>query len=86
MAQVVDVKHNVGDRPHLFTIAGWRACVRAITIGGYEVVAKAGIHMWQESHIAMSYTVVRRTLLEIESKVEKPKLSTGQIDDRLLIA
>jgi transposase len=84
--ELSDVNHSFGGRPHVYSAADCRACVREIIVGGLEIVHKVGNYLRKELHVGMSDSVVRRVLrkagLKCKVNKKKPKLTLLQIKGR----
>ena len=62
LSELSDVNRNFGGRPHVYSAANRKACVREITIGGLEIAHKVGNNLREELHVGMSDSLVRRVL------------------------
>lgn len=88
--RLCDLPASSGGRPQVLSDAQKRACVRAVTSGGFEIATQVAQHVRKECHVTVSVDTVRRTLhaagLRSKVKQKKPKLNQKHIKDRLEFA
>ena len=88
--RLFDIPASSGGRPQALTDAQKRACIRAVTSGGFEVATHATQHVREECQVTVSVDTVRRVLraggLRSKVKQKKPKLNQRHIKDRLEFA
>jgi transposase len=85
-----DIPTSSSGRPQALTNTQKRACIRAVTSGGFETTTQATKYVREECQVTVSVDTVRRVLraagLKSKVKQKKPKLNERHIKDRLEFA